>query len=346
MDGDIFRINQPDPHRRIVSVYRGSGPQRTKGKPLAGFDNYLLTQACARGARHVPQRVNQVTYEENPVIYTSQERVQADLLVLANGVNGNIQLAPEFGYLGPKTKKMVHGEMTRPPDWPVDEVKIYFKAFPGMIFGAMTPKGRYLNISLFGNGLTQKSIARLIGIVDPGADQLSTSNILCGCMPEIAISPARKYYGSRWVAVGDAAVTRLYKDGIGSAFYSSKIAMQAAIKYGISRQSFRKAYAPYCRQVSFDNLFGHLFMSLWTYILRSPRLLAAWKKTLRCEADMPIDQRVHTNNLWGMFTGDARYQDLFKRYLSPLALRHLGWSLFVGPTGKCPGERYKQTQGT
>jgi glycine/D-amino acid oxidase-like deaminating enzyme len=144
--------------------------------------------------------VNQVAYEEKPVIYTSQERVQADLLVLATGVNGNLQLAPEFGYLGPKTKKMVHGEMTRPPDWPVDEVKIYFKAFPGMVFGAMTPKGRYLNISLFGNGLIQKSISQLIGIVDPGADQLSTSNILCGCMPEIAIGPARKYYGSRWVA--------------------------------------------------------------------------------------------------------------------------------------------------
>jgi hypothetical protein len=50
-----------------------------------------------------------------------------------------------------------------------------------------------------------------------------------------------------------------------------------------------------------------------------PRLLAVWKNTLRSELDMPIDQRVHTNNLWGMFTGDSRYQDLFRRYLSPLA---------------------------
>jgi flavin-dependent dehydrogenase len=328
INGDVFHINQPDPRRRIVSVYRGSGPQRAVGARLAGFDNYILTQACARGARYVPDCVNQITYTDKPVVHTSEERVPADLLVLATGVNGKIQLAPEFGYLPPKTKKMVHGEMTRPLNWCEDEVRIYFKGIPGMIFGALTPKGRYLNISMFGDGLTQRSIARLIEGVDLSADQLSKANILCSCLPQIAISAARIYYGSRWVAVGDAAVSRLYKDGIGSAFFSSQIAMQAAIQNGISDDSFRRVYAPYCRSVDLDNKFGRLFMWLWTYVLRNPRLLAAWKNAIRFETDLPIDQRIHTNNLWGLFTGDAQYQELFRQYLSPLAMRHLWRGLF------------------
>lgn len=154
------------------------------------------------------------------------------------------------------------------------------------------------------------------------------TDILCGCMPRIAVSAARRYYGSRWVAVGDAAVSRLYKDGIGSAFFSSKIAMRVAIQHGISSEAFRKSYAPYCRRLAFDNIFGHLFMALWIYILHSPWLLAVWKNALRSERNLPIEQRTHTNNLWGLFTGDAAYFDLFRQYLSPPAIRHLMRGLF------------------
>jgi flavin-dependent dehydrogenase len=323
VDGDIFHINKPDPQSRIVSIYRGSGPQRMVGGRLSGLDNFLLTLACARGARHLPYRVDKVTYEDKPVIYTSQERIPADLLVLATGVNSNSPLAPEFGYLMPKTKKMVHSEIARPSEWPESEVKVYFNELPGMIFGAFTPKGRFMNISLLGNGLTQRVIGQLIDMIDPDSQHLLRSEIMCGCMPLIATSAARRYYGSRWVAVGDAAVSRLYKDGIGSAFFSSKVAMQAAIHNGISRQSFQKIYAPCCQQVSFDNMFGHLFIWLWDFVFRSPRLLSAWKSALRSEADLPVYQRIHTNILWGLFTGDARYQDLFRQYLSPRAMRHL-----------------------
>lgn len=173
IDDDAFRIFQPNPDRRIVGVYRGSGPQRPVGGHLAGFDHFLLNHALTRGARYIPQRVEHISYGDKSVVYTSQEEMQADFLVLASGVNGSIHLANEFGYQPPKTKMMVHGEMIRPSGWFEDEVRIYFNEFPGLIFAAMTPKGRYLNISMFGNGLTQKSINRLINVIGIKTGDLS-----------------------------------------------------------------------------------------------------------------------------------------------------------------------------
>ena len=97
---------------------------------------------------------------------------------------------------------------------------------------------------------------------------------LCGCTPRIAVRPARRYFGARWVAVGDAAVTRLYKDGIGSAFFTAQCAMQTAVEQGISHQAFQKTYGPFCRSVATDNLYGRMLFRLWSFTLHTPTCCA------------------------------------------------------------------------
>ena len=47
--GQVTTVSQPYSSRRILSVYRGSGPRLHHGRPLESFDGYLLAQACARG---------------------------------------------------------------------------------------------------------------------------------------------------------------------------------------------------------------------------------------------------------------------------------------------------------
>jgi flavin-dependent dehydrogenase len=324
LDGETVRIQKPDPSRRIVSVFRGGGPRLHPGDPLESFDGFLLEQACSRGSLHVPHRVQNVHWDGKPVIQTSREEYQVDFLVLATGINSRAPLSADYGYRPPVKALMAQEEILRPENWSNDQVYAFFNSPPGLIFGAIIPKNDYLNISLLGKGLTRDAINDFIYTqnLQEGLEYDEHSS-MCGCNPYIAIGPAHSFYGDHWVAVGDSAVTRLYKDGIGSAFFSARSAMQAALKNGISKGVFKKHYAPFCQQITWDNRYGNLMYALWKITLNTPRLLEAWIRTLRDELDSPREKQIQLRVVWGMFTGDEPYRNLFRLGFQFQALRHL-----------------------
>jgi flavin-dependent dehydrogenase len=330
LDDQLLTIQRPGPQRRIVSVYRGGGPRLHPGGAVSSFDGYLLGQAQARGAQLIPQRVRQIEQGQRPLLQTSDGEIVADLLVVATGINSRPPLSPAFGYQRPRTATMAQDEVLRPPTWPADRVDVFFRQPPGLIFGALIPKGNYLNISLLGRGLTRDTVSDFIEAQRLDALLSSVSESLCGCTPRIAIDLAPKYFGDRWVVVGDAAVTRLYKDGIGSAFGTSRHAMQAALEHGISSAMFARGYAPYCRQVDRDNSYGRLLFYMWSFVLRTPLLLRIWIASVERESEWPLEQRLHQRLLWGMFSGDEPYRDLFWTSLHPGMFTGLGggwWSM-------------------
>jgi flavin-dependent dehydrogenase len=323
-----IHLESPDPSRRIISVYRGGGPRLVEDIPEASFDHFLLSQAIEQGAVHIPHRVREVKWEEGPVAYTSAERYPASLVVLAVGINSRSPLDAHFGYRGPKTEVMAQDEILRPTVWLSDEVNAYFKRPPGLNFGAIIPKGRYLNISLLGKGFSKNTVNEFIASQNlTQLLQYDPANTLCGCNPRIAVSASRQYYGDRWVAVGDAAVTRLYKDGIGSAYQTAKQAITTAIEVGVDREAFRKHYAPVCRSIDIDNLYGSLLFHLWNFVLRSPITLKAWRGAIQHEMVLPPARRRHMHILWGMLTGDEPYRQLFYRGVNLTALLNLGYGL-------------------
>jgi len=328
LDGDSIHLERPDPSRRIVSVYRGGGPRMIEGKPEASFDHFLLQQAISRGATHIPNRVRQVSWQDIPVIHTRSGEFPADLVVLAIGINSKSPLDPLFGYVSPKTEIMAQDEVLRPTDWHSTEVHAYFQHPPGLSFGAIIPKGRFLNISLLGKGFSRHTVDEFI-TAQHLTDILhyNPSNGLCGCNPRIAVSAARHYYGDRWVAVGDAAVTRLYKDGIGSAFQTSRCAITTAFQAGISRHAFHQHYAPICQSIARDNSYGFLLFRLWDLLLNSPLVLHAWENAIQRESSLPVRERRHRRVLWGMLTGDEPYRDLFYKGINPLTLFHIGYGI-------------------
>ena len=328
LDHQSIHLDRPDPSRRIISVYRGGGPRLVQGPPEASFDQFLLAQAVSRGVVHVPHRVRDVKWEGEPVLSTATEKYTADLLVLATGINSRSPLDATFGYCQPKTEVMAQDEVFRPPDWSAAEVNAYFRLPPGLSFGAIIPKGRYLNISLLGKGFTRNTVDEFISAQNlTNLLQYDPSNSLCGCNPRIAVSAARHYFGDRWVAVGDAAVTRLYKDGIGSAYKTSRQAMSVAVQTGISHSAFSKYYAPTCRSIDIDNFYGMLLFRMWNFILSSPAILNNWKAAVQWEMSQPSKERRHTNILWGMLTGDEPYRQLFYRSVNIIALLRLGYKM-------------------
>jgi flavin-dependent dehydrogenase len=330
LDHELVPIHQPDPARRIVSVYRGGGPRLNQSGPIDSFDDFLLSEAVRRGATRIRARVGRVAWEGQPVLYVERERLPADLLVLATGVNSRPPLDLTYGYKPPRTAVMAQDEIRRPAGWPPDQVRAFFQKPKGLTFGALIPKGDYLNISLLGKRLATDAVSDFMDA--QGMAAWLSSGSLCGCTPRVAVGGARSYFGDRWVAVGDAAVTRLYKDGIGSAYATARAAMQTAVYQGISRPAFRRAYAPVCRRVAADNRYGRLLYRLWSFVLRSPPLLRAWKGALQAEADKPPERQVHTRVLWGMLTGDEPY-----RRLLSLPLGRASW--------KALWEGYRKTSG-
>ncbi|MGE5124294.1 MAG: NAD(P)/FAD-dependent oxidoreductase, partial [Acidobacteriaceae bacterium] len=189
LDGESIHLDRLDPLRRIVSVYRGGGPRLIEGAPVASLDHFLLQQAIARGAIHIPHRARQVTWQGIPVVHTVSGDYPAELLVLAIGINSKSPLDPEFGYISPKSEVMAQDEVLRPATWNSDEVNAYFKRPAGLTFGAIIPKGRFLNISLLGKGFDRHTVDEFIRAQHLAeALHYNPANGLCGCNPRVAIS--------------------------------------------------------------------------------------------------------------------------------------------------------------
>lgn len=332
LDGETLRLTNPDPGKQIVSIYRGAGPRMLTGEPVASFDQFLLNHAVDRGARHIPSRVRSVTYEDRPMVQTARESFQADLIVLASGVNSRAPLGDDFGYQPPETAVMAQDEFLLPQGWPADQVSAHFDKPAGLIFGALIPKGKYMNVSLLGRNLSTDAVSDFIEAQAMSYHLHSTVGSLCGCTPRIAVGTSKKYFGRRWVAVGDAAVSRLYKDGIGSAFFSAKRAIDVALQKGISANAFRRHYAPFCRNVAADNRYGRYLFRIWALTYRNRLLRRVWRHAIQAEAGWPSDRRVHIRILWGMLTGDDPYRELFKLSISPLAMLGLLNGLRISKT--------------
>ncbi len=189
-----------------------------------------------------------------------------------------------------------------------------------MLFGAVIPKGRYANVSLLGRALAPDAVADFLAAHGLDALERRGRAGLCGCTPRIAVSPARGYFADRLVAVGDAAVTRLYKDGLGAAAATAEAAVRCILEQGVARADFARAYGPACRRIAADGRYGRLLFALWNATRRLPWLLRGWEQALRAEQPLAPEARLHMRVLWGMFTGDMSYRRLFWLSASPRAL--------------------------
>ena len=322
--GEIeLSINQPDPHRQILSVYRGGGPRLGSPPPARSFDNWLLEQARERGASVRMARVHTVQSGTKPTVVTARQEYTADLVVLATGVNSRAPLSRAWDYKPPLTEIMAQDEVPFPAGFSDHTVHIFFDYPPGLIFGGLIPKGRYANISLLGHRISPDAVNDFLEGQGLMALFPDGSPGMCGCTPRVAVSPASNYYADRLVAVGDAAVTRLYKDGIGAAFITAEAAARTAVQRGVASRDFAAGYRPICRRIAADNRYGRWLFRLWSIRQHSPFLLRIWARAILAEASLPPAAQVNSRALWDMFTGSESYRRLFWLSVNRTALFNL-----------------------
>ena len=331
-----FRVPQVDTDTPIVTVYRGNGPSSADPHAEISFDDLLLKHALGLGAKLVPQRVISVVppgggHARATVTYGPSEvpeRFEADMVVVACGVNSSLTGALEhggFGYRRPQDVRACQIEI------PLDDrhIEAYFGNHLHLFalglgrvrFAALTPKRGFVTLTLIG----RKDLGRddLLAFVRrpeflaklPAGWTFDES--LCSCYPLMPVSPARNAVADRLAIIGDAAVSRFAKNGLGSAYTTATRAAQAIVAHGVSAEALRKHYwRPARRRIARDNLWGKALHAVGSLFSRSRLLAEIHLDVSYGPSEHWLSRQFHMIN-WTVITGDRPYWQAARRVLSP-----------------------------
>ncbi|MFC1592626.1 cyclic nucleotide-binding domain-containing protein [Chloroflexota bacterium] len=349
---ETVNLYAPFREMRIATVYRGAGPKGTSQPRWRSFDQYLLEKATDSGARLIRDRVTDISWVDGkPQAQTKDGQPQDyDLIVGALGVNTpSLSLFEELGigYMQPRTRKTSNIEFELGSSYITTKLGNSMHAFlidlPNLDFAALIPKGDYVTMCLIGDNITSRFVDSFVQnpVVSeylPGKTDHSTG--ACRCAPLASLGNAVHPFGDRVMLIGDCAMARLNKDGIGSAYRVAKIAAVTALFRGVSSEDFRTGYWPVCRTINIDNLFGRIIYGVVGIIKKSSLLKHAVMRMAGNEQKKRGKRRRMSTILWDMFTGSSSYRDVFVRCLHPDFWSRFVWniftSIFVGATPKEP----------
>lgn len=327
-------ISNPERDVQIVSVYRGGGPTISHFEKSISFDGWLLSQAQKRGARVEYEAVSRICLDERPWIEVDGRKLEYDLVVLASGIN--VKPIPIVGldYIPPKTKIMAHDELyagtTQMESWLGNVAHAFLIPHSGIIFGTLVPKGPFISVSVLSSGKRPISVTDFLSHDMVRSVLPSRYERACGCHPRAAVGSARNYYADRFVAIGDAAVSRLYKDGIGSSLLTAREAALTVVYHGLSRNDFERYYLPLCRNTDRDNRWGRLLFLINDRAKDSRSFLRAQHRLIGDEQSNVKGPQPFTKAAWGMLTGSYSYRNIVRMSLSPASLVKLLTALFWG----------------
>jgi len=324
--GDVPLAN-PEPAVTPFIVFRGGGPLKLHGEDPQSFDGFLLETAQARGAKVIQKRVENVFLDPGPKIELEGQIAEYDLVVLACGINSASPKVSGLPYVEPRACVMAQDELYAGRETVSKRfggmVHIFF--FPGLnfVFGSLVPKGAFVNVSLLAKGCEPPS-------VDEFLDNPIVKKVLdfeyqrsCGCRGRAGVAPAGVACGDGFVAIGDACVSRLYKDGIGSALRTAHRAAATAVFEGISDTAFKHGYLPLIRAIDSDNRYGRLLFSFHQSFKDSGAFLQSQAQLVTNEQKSGKGPRPFSRVIWGMFTGSYSYRNIARMAFSPAAVAQL-----------------------
>jgi len=318
-----LRVTMADPEAHVAAVFRGNGPGPGSPPGPLSFDGFLLAEAERRGARVVRERVVEISARPLRWVRTPSDLYMTDLLVLATGVNGGGVEIRGTPYVPPPTESMAQGEVL------VGEaevrgrlgsaIHVFLPRTAPVLFGTLVPKGAFVSVCLLGRGLGRRAIGEFLALDEVRELLPEGSRQVCGCRPRIAVGPGRPLFDDGFVAVGDAGVTRLYKNGVGTALATARQAAETAIRHGVGAEAFRRHYAPLCRRIQRDNRYGRVLFAVAGVLLR--RFLTAPGAILVAgERGDASGAQAQGRILWGLLTGSDPYEVIFRMLLG-LVLR-------------------------
>lgn len=338
-------IPPPIREKRIACIFRGGGPKGAESQcplPWESFDRHLLQHALAQGARRIAHRVSGIDRdpEGRPRLHVRGHPPRTcDLLVGALGLNSPaIHLFEQlgFGYRTPRHTRAYLAELYYGEE-DVDRLlghamHIFLLNIPRLEFAALVPKGHYATFIILGHEVDQELVSRVLAAPQvhrlfPLGWELAVTP--CQCQPRIQVGDPEQPYGDRVVMVGDATVSRLYKDGIGAAYRTAKAAAMTAVFHGVDAASFQRHYWPVCHELSRDNRLGHMVFNTVSLFQRFRFLRLGLLDAVTRERGLD-GTRPLSSALWDTFTGSAPYREILLRSLRPDALARLALGSLKG----------------
>jgi flavin-dependent dehydrogenase len=335
-------IEAPKFEQRIVSMFRGSGPNGSDASDIQSFDGFLQDLCTNKGAMVFHERVTDVLTEPDGItIITSKSRKKYDLVVGAAGLNEQSlslfkKLVPAF--IPPKTAQTHISEYFLEKDL-IDKhfgnsMHVFLLNMPGIKFGALIPKGSYVTLVLLGSKIKRKMVDRFLNsesILACFPEGTELKNIKpCQCSPYINVRNGKHPYSDRVVLIGDSSSSKLYKNGIGAAYLTAKAAANTVISNGISGNDFKKSFQPVCSQLNADNVAGKLIFFITTIIQRSRYVKKVIFQMVVKEQKKEKGKREISSLLWDTFTGSASYRNILWRSMNLFLFAKLVWKMFSG----------------
>jgi flavin-dependent dehydrogenase len=338
MDVGTVRIGTPLDEMRVGAVHRGLGPRDVKDPSWRSFDGFLQSMTAAKGARILRERVVKLGFEDGRPRVTSEGSVSVyDLVAIAGGVNSQmteILRAMGIGYTAPKTASTFIREYFLGKEALQrtlgNSMHVFLLDIPGLEFAAIIPKGEYATVCLLGDAVDKNMAERFMRSHEVEAifpPEIKIPSRSCQCAPRINVRGARPYFADRVLILGDCGVVRLYKDGIGSAYRTAKVAAATALFHGVSAESFARHFRPVVESIESDNGLGRIAFGVTRQIQAHRFARRGLLRMTAAEQRQPGRDRRMSQVLWDVFTGSAPYRSVLARSLHPAFLGRLLVSL-------------------
>jgi len=321
----------------IMAVYRGNGPLYSTHTESHSFDDFLLQNVIKQGVNVIPESVLDINFPsslDSPVTLTygksgQHHSMEADLVVGAFGINSNMANKVGdlgFGYKPPKTIRTCQMEIPLDPafikDSFKDNIQVFALGIEPFRFASMVPKGNYVTVSLVGSrDLTSSDLIDFLNhrtVRKKLPHDWEMPEKFCMCLPKIVLSHSKNPFTDRLVLVGDASISRIFKNGLESAYITSQLAVRAAFEYGISSDDFaRHYYKPARKLLAMDNKLGAVILAISDFVTSQNWLVKARLSYVEDKRGSWIANHLNTL-LWNMVTGDAPYHKILVQALNPL----------------------------
>ncbi len=361
--GDWKSLELPVPRgRTMLSVFRGTRPQNRPSR-YENFDAFLLDQAVNEGARLIRGEALDVSYAASgkPLVRFGEpsrpggafKTIEADFVAVASGVNQtpgmNLATDPFFralkgalpSFRPPKVRRALICELQAE-----EEALMHMKAEVHFVqygsrdlrieMSSLIPKGRWITVVLLGPTIDTAQPSDRLAIIErflelphikrliPGGARLKPA---CLCFPNMTVKRSRGFLGDRIALVGDIVVSRLYKDGIFSAYTTADALSDCILNEGIGRSALMRGYGPFIRRFDRDNRFGEVVFTLSRLTFSRPILSRIVYQAVLTELKSRArDKRRLANVLWKIASGDDSYSKILWAMAQPAAI----WTIFWG----------------
>lgn len=340
--------------RTMYSVFRGSRPRQRPNR-YANFDSFLLVQAEQEGARVLAADFRDIRRSSSgrPVVsyrVTGEEEdseAEADLVVVAAGVNRkpgmDLGSDPVLAALAkvmpglrpPKVRKAVIACMQAQEDGlRAMEGEVHFAQHGSKELAiemcSLIPKGDFMTVVLMGRSIDRAGPSQYLQIAKDYMALPHIARLLprgarlragCACAPSMVVGAARHPIADRIALVGDMAVSRLYKDGLYSAYVTSSALAECVLTEGIDRASLLKHYWPVVKGFGVDNRSGRGVFLLSRIVFSRPLLSRIVYQALVTERKTkPAQKRRLTDALWDMASGDSSYRHIVRAMFHPASI--------------------------